>query len=94
MMSITADATFVVVLVFIACLLDLVMRRIVVRDEHDVYNRCASGSGVRRVRICGFSGLSLSPLVDNSGWSNGKVKVLIPALLSGFYYRLYLVAKS
>jgi hypothetical protein len=45
MMSITADATFVVVLVFIACLLDLVMRRIVVRDEHDVYNRCASGPG-------------------------------------------------
>ena len=43
MMSITADATFVVVLVFIACLLDLVMRRIVVRDEHDVYNRCANG---------------------------------------------------
>ena len=42
MMSITADATFVVVLVFIACLLDLVMRRFVVRDEHDIYNRCAS----------------------------------------------------
>ena len=46
MMSITADAMFVVVLVFIACLLDLVMRRIVVRDEHDVYNRCANGPGV------------------------------------------------
>ncbi len=45
MMSITADATLVVLVFINVCLLDLMMRRVLLSDEHHVYNRCANGPG-------------------------------------------------
>ena len=42
--SITTDVKFLLVLAFIrVCLLDQLMRMRLLRDEHDVYNQCASG---------------------------------------------------
>ena|SRR6185503_14633608 len=50
--SVTADAKFFVVLTFIGFVCPTVnAMRCLPRDEHDVYNRCASGP------TCGFVGL-------------------------------------
>jgi hypothetical protein len=64
--SITTDVTFLVVLAFIRfCLLDQLMRCVLLRDEHHVYNQCASGP----TEVFGDSWGSLSPAVDKWGWS-------------------------
>jgi hypothetical protein len=66
--SITTDVTFLVVLAFIRfCLLDQLMRCVLLRDEHHVYNQCASGP----TEVFGDSCGSLSPAVDKCGWPSG-----------------------
>jgi len=68
--SITADVKFLVVIVFIGfCLLDPVMRGGALRDEHEVYNRCASGP---TAVFWGFWS-NLSPAVDKDAWARRVV---------------------